>query len=424
MYRLTNLTRVAAVAAVLAATACSSTRDVLGVNPPATGEIFTSYVAIGNSISAGFQSGGINDSTQRQSFAKLLADQMQTQYHYAALAMPGCPSPVVNFQTQAKVLTGLPAGVTTPPPCALRIPSSVTDILNNVAVPGAVSFDPIATSSPASNALTTFILGGRSQVSRALMAHPTFATIWIGNNDVLGAGGSGILVATPALGQLGVLSTLASFTLSYDAMIKQLTDSAPGIKGVLIGIVQVAGIPLLSTGDTLFKAPLVERQTMNAIAGTTVTVNADCNGSAALVDVPQLLAAMRRSVTNPADPTGHPPFISCTKNVPAAPIGDIFVLDPTEQAQLAAIITSYNNYISAKATAINFAYVDPNPILAANRATNAIPRFPKFSSTTATFGTLISLDGAHPAAPAHKLIANALITAINAKYLTTLAQVP
>jgi hypothetical protein len=155
---------------------------------------------------------------------------------------------------------------------------------------------------------------------------------------------------------------------------------------------------------------------MNAIAGTTVTVNADCNGSTALVDVPQLLAAIRRSVTNPADPTGHPPFISCTKNVPAAPIGDIFVLDPTEQAQLTAIVTSYNNYIAQKAAAIGFAYYDPNPLLAANRATNAIPRFPKFSSTTATFGTLISLDGAHPAAAAHKLIANQLIATINAKY--------
>src|SRR4051812_29250794 len=234
MYRLTNLTRVAAVAALFAGTACSTTRDVLGSNPLPTGEIFQSYVAIGNSISAGYQSGGINDSTQRQSFAKLLADQMGTQYHYAALAMPGCPSPVVNFQNQARVLTGLPAGATTPPPCALRVGTSVTDILNNVAVPGAVSFDPLATTSPASNALTTFILGGRSQVSRALMARPTFTTIWIGNNDVLGAGGSGILVPGVVAGQNGVLSTLATFTASYDAMIKQLTDSAPGIKGVLI----------------------------------------------------------------------------------------------------------------------------------------------------------------------------------------------
>src|SRR6478672_8809043 len=271
MHRLTNLARVAAVAAVIGATACSTTRDVLGVNPPATGAIFSSYVAIGNSITAGYQSSGINDSTQRQSFAKLLADQMGTQYHYAALAMPGCPAPVNNFQTQTRVGT---VGTTPPPACALRVGSSITDILNNVAVPGAISADPVSTSTPASNALTTFILGGRSQVSRALMAKPTFATIWVGNNDVLGAGGSGILVPGVVAGQNGILSNLATFSAAYDAMIKQLTDSAPGIKGVLIGVVQVGGIPLLSTGDTLFKAPALERGTMNAIAGQTVTVNA------------------------------------------------------------------------------------------------------------------------------------------------------
>jgi lysophospholipase L1-like esterase len=412
MYRLTNLARVAAAAALCSAAACSSTRDVLGVNPPATGEIFTSYVAIGNSISAGYQSGGINDSTQRQSFARLLATQMGTQYHYASLAMPGCPAPVLTFPA-TRVGT---VGTTPPPACALRVSTSVTDILNNVAVPGAYSADPTSATTSESNALTTFILGGKTQVSRALMAHPTFTTVWIGNNDVLGAGGSGILVPTPALGQKGILSTLATFSASYDAMIKQLTDSAPGIKGVLIGVVQVAGIPLLSTGDTIFKASAANRAAMNAIAGTTVNVGADCAGSTALVNVPSLLGAVRAGT--------HPALISCTKNVPAAPVGDIFVVDPTEQATLGALITSYNNYISAKAATIGFAYVDPNPILAAQKATNAIPRLPNFTSGTATFGTLISLDGVHPAASAHRLIANAIIDATNAKYGTTLTPVP
>jgi lysophospholipase L1-like esterase len=416
MFRLTNLTRVAAIGAVVALAACESKKDVLGPHPLPTGDIFQSYVAIGNSITAGYQSGGINDSTQRQSFARLLAGQMGTQYHYAALNMPGCPSPVANFQTQARVLTGLPAGATTPPKCALRITSSITDILNNVAVPGATSYDPVSQSTGASNPLTMFVLGGKTQVQKALEAQPTFTTIWIGNNDVLNAGGSGILVNTPALGQLGILSTPAIFQANYDAMIKQLLDSAPNVKGVLIGVVQVGGIPLLSTGDTIFKAPAGERAVMNALANQTVNVGADCAGSTALVNVPSLLAAVRAGT--------HPPLISCTKNVPAAPVGDIFVLDPTEQQTLGGVITAYNTYIAQKAAAIGFAYVDPNPILAAQRATNAIPRFPKFSSTTATFGTLISLDGVHPAAAAHKLIANALIDAINAKYGTTLAAVP
>jgi lysophospholipase L1-like esterase len=413
MSRLTNSARVAAAAAVvLAFAACESKTDILEPSLSGGNEMFQSYVAIGNSITAGYQSGGINDSTQRQSFARLLATQMGTQYHYASLAMPGCPAPVAAFPA-TRVGT---VGTTPPPACALRVPASVTDILNNVAVPGAFSADPTSATTSESNALTTFILGGKTQVSRALMAQPTFATVWIGNNDVLGAGASGILVPTPALGQKGILTTLATFTTNYDSLIKVLTDSAPGIKGVLIGVVQVGGIPLLSTGDTIFKASAANRAVMNGIAGTAVAIGADCAGSTALVNVPSLLGAVRAGT--------HPALISCTKNSPAAPVGDVFVLDPTEQATLGALITSYNDYIATKAAAIGFAYLDPNPILAANKATNAIPRFPNFTNPTATFGTLISLDGIHPAGPAHRLIANALIAAINTKYSTTLAPVP
>src|SRR5215218_9679066 len=117
----TNLIRLAAVVTVLGALACESNGDVLGPASPSGGEIFRSYVALGNSITAGFQSGGINDSTQRQSYARLLATQMGTSYRYAALAMPGCPAPVNNFQTQTRVGGGTVV-------CSARVLSSVTDV--------------------------------------------------------------------------------------------------------------------------------------------------------------------------------------------------------------------------------------------------------------------------------------------------------
>src|SRR5450759_3099110 len=241
MLRLNTLTRVAVLGAVVALAACSDKPNPLGPSTPVGGDIFKSYVAIGNSITAGYQSGGINDSTQRQSYAFLLAGQMGTQYHYAALAKPGCPAPIANTQTGARV------GGPSAPPCALRIGSSVTDILNNVAVPGARVLDPSSSSTVASTALTTFILGGKSQAQRALDARPTFVTIRIGNNDVLEAGASGIIVPIAGVSP-GIVSTQAQFQTSYDAMITQLVDSEPNLKGVLIGVVQVAGIPLLQSG--------------------------------------------------------------------------------------------------------------------------------------------------------------------------------
>jgi lysophospholipase L1-like esterase len=411
MSRLITLTRAVSIGGVLALAACSDNPKLLGPASPKGGDIFKSYVAIGNSITAGFQSNGINDSTQRQSYARLLAIQMGTQYHYAALALPGCPPPISNALTGARI-GGTTSTSTT---CKLRIASSVTDVLNNVAVPGARVLDPTSASTVASNALTTFILGGKTQVQRALDARPTFTTIWIGNNDVLEAGASGVIVPTPGVSP-GIVSTQAQFQTSFDAMIQQLVDSEPNIKGVLIGVVQVAGIPLLQSGALIASSPAIQGA-INQAAGQPVTIHPNCTGSASLVSVPQLIPLIRSGQ--------HPALISCEPGVvPGTLVGDLFVLDANEQATLSATITGYNNYIKSKADALGFAFYDPNILLAAKKATGEIPAFPDFTKPTQAFGTLISLDGVHPAAAAHKAIANDLIGVINTKYGTSLQPIP
>lgn len=401
MFRLTHLSRVAAIGAVLAIAACSSDKDLLGPGTPPGGEIFKSYVALGNSITAGFQSNGINDSTQRQSYARLLATQMGTQYHYASLAGRGCTPPIANGLTGALVANA-PAGT-----CDLRSASSVTDILNNVAVPGARVLDPTSASSVASNALTTFILGGKTQVQKALDARPTFATIWIGNNDVLQPALSGLFQP--------IVSTPAEFQTAYDAMIAQLLAGAPDLKGVLIAVAKAQNLPSFSAGALLFASPQAQGA-INAATGKTVVIDLSCQNSTALVNVPQIILAIRSGA--------HPALIACAKGIYPAPVGDIFVLDPAEQTTLNTAIDAYNSYIQQKAAAIKFGYYDPNVLFAASRASGAIPPFPNFASTTATYGPLISLDGVHPTGAAHKAIANELIGVINATYGTSLQPVP
>ena len=404
MHRLNHLARVAILGAVVVLAACESKRDVLAPVAP-NNDIFRSYVALGNSITAGYQSGGINDSTQRQSYARLLATSMNTQYHFASLAYPGCNPPIANGLTGAR-LGGFPDTL-----CAARNPASVNDVLNNVAVPGARVLDPTSLTTVASNGLTTLILGGKTQVQKALEAKPTFASIWIGNNDVLNAGLSGIIVqGTPY--SPGIVSTQAQFQAAYDLMIKQLTDSAPGLKGVLIGVVQVSGVPSLTLGSIIAGSPALQGA-INAGTGKTVVINPNCTGSAALVNLPQIILAIKAGT--------HPATIACVANsIPNTVVGDLFVLDPTEQATLSAAITAYNTYIQGVATAKGFAYYDPNPLFAAQRAAGAIPAAPNFASSTATFGPLFSLDAVHPSAAGQLLIANDLITVINAKYGTSL----
>jgi lysophospholipase L1-like esterase len=407
MSRLTNVTRLLAVAGILAVAACEASEDAVGPADLAD-PIFLRYVAIGNSITAGFQSNGINDSTQRESYAFLLGQAMHTRFAYPALVMPGCPPPIANTQTGALAEGGAPGS------CKLRASSSVTDALNNVAVPGARALDPTSSSTAASNALTTFILGGKTQVQRALDADPTFATVWIGNNDVLQAGLSGILVSTPSLGQNGIESTPQEFQTKYDAMISQLTAGAPGLRGVLIGVAQVGYLPSLSAGALIFGSPAAQAG-ISAAAGQPVAVLANCSGSAALINVPQIIGAIRAGT--------HPAVISCAPGALPAPVGDVFVLDPQEQATLSATITAYNAYIQGKAAELGFGYWDPNDLFAIAKASGEIPAFPNLASPDQTFGPLISLDGIHPAGAAHVLIANALIDVINETYGTTLQPV-
>src|SRR6267378_7858653 len=61
--------------------------------------LFTRYVSMGNSITAGFQSAGINDSTQLQAYPVLLARQMQTPFFVPLMTRipngpQGCPPPI------------------------------------------------------------------------------------------------------------------------------------------------------------------------------------------------------------------------------------------------------------------------------------------------------------------------------------------
>jgi len=409
MYSPKHFARAAAIGAVLVVAACEADRDVFGPNPPIGGEIFRTYVAIGNSLTAGWQSGGINDSTQQQAYPRLLSIQMGTPYRYASLNAPGCPPPVNNFQTQARVGTGS-TGTT----CLVRSVGSVTDVLNNVGVPDARVLDPISPSTVASNALTTIILGGKTQVQRALDARPTFVTIWIGANDVLQAAYTGILTPTPGVSN-GIVSTQAQFQTSYDLMIKQLLDSMPGLKGVLIGVPLASSIPLMSSGALISASPAAQGA-LAQVAGKPVAVNPNCVGSAALITTPLLLNMIKANQIAAQ--------ISCQPGVdPLDPrVGNLFVLDPTEGAQLAAAINGYNTYIKSKADAIGFGYWDPNPTLGGLSATQKSP-FPSFAPTN-TFGTAFSLDGVHPSAEGQRIIANNLITVINTKYGTALKPVP
>lgn len=396
---------VGALLSAFAITACSSDNGVAGGTP--ADPLFKTYVSIGNSITAGLQSGGINDSTQNQSYAVLIARAAHTGFRIPLLNKPGCPPPVDNLLTQHRVGGGTAAS------CALRMPTNTPGALNNVAVPGATSLSPTgAVPGPdtlVENALTTFILGGETQAQRAAEAQPTFVSAWIGNNDVLSASLSGILPATPGISD-GV-TDIAAFTANYTNLVKAL-KAIPSIKGgVLIGVVNTVNVPLLFPAAALYN-PAV-KGAFDAVAGTATTVDpTTCPPTTTSLLNFQLAAAIRAGT--------HPPTVFCEAlPSPFQPLGNVYVLDAAEQAAVTDTVNAYNALIAAEADSLGFAFYDPNPKLLALRASGDIPIFPDLSNPTAAFGQFFSLDGVHPAAAAHVVLANEIIDAINAKYGTS-----
>ena len=401
--------------------------------PDPSTELFSSYVAIGNSITAGFQSGGINERTQRESYAGLLADQMDTPFNIPALAEPGCPPPLKPLSE------AFPPEPISDQNCAFRTPS-VSSPLHNVAVPQAAVIDVLTNfrvsgndTLTSANELTSFILGGRTQLQAAKEAHPTFASVWIGNSDVLGAA----ITGDPALA-----TSVDSFETRYSRMVTKL-ESIESLQGaVFVGVAPVTLIPHLSEGDEYDQnVPLAQQ------AGTfpsNFELNS-CDGSDVLIPF-RHGAALIGSAIGLKDALGDfAPSITldCSKDrtvettiresIPdnledrvLSQIGDenkrISLLTPTEQATLQQRAARFNQIIQNQ-VAGEYAYVDPNPLFREN--SGQIPTFPNLlDNSSPAFGPLFSLDGIHPSAETHRLIANEIIESIKDTYDVTDQELP
>ncbi|MGH7753271.1 MAG: G-D-S-L family lipolytic protein, partial [Gemmatimonadales bacterium] len=88
--------------------------------------------------------------------------------------------------------------------------------------------------------------------------------------------------------------------------------------------------------------------------------------------------------------------------------------------KLATTVDAYNTFIAAQAASRNWAYLNPNGALDSLRLLGGTTfrAFPLLGQacTANPFGTAFSCDAVHPSAATHRLIANYLRVAINAKY--------
>ncbi|HEX5003674.1 MAG TPA: SGNH/GDSL hydrolase family protein [Gemmatimonadales bacterium] len=371
------------------------------------------YVSMGNSITAGYQSGGINDSTQRRSYAVLFASRAGAPFFIPSLQGRGCAPPLTNNVTGARVGGG------TANTCDLRADERLFYV-SNVAVPGATSLSPITNMGAGanSNALTTFILGGRTQIQAMQDADPTFLTVWIGNNDVLGSLTFGADPGNPAL-----ITPQDTFVARYDEILDSI-EATGNPPTVLFSVADVTVIPYTSRGATYWclktglcpgvpAAPFPPNFTVDVSCAPNAAVPTS-NGQSILVPwpvgIPKIAAAAQGA------PAGIP---QTTLNCLTDP-----VVSPTELTALQAAVAGYNGYISNAATARGMAYVDVNAALGPLVASGAIPPFPDITGAltggSVTFGPYFSLDGVHPSTLAHQLIADSLVSKVNSYFGTNI----
>ena len=410
-----KLTGLTLAAGALFLSACHEDETLQPPTPPAgstVNALFDRPVWMGNSITAGYQSNGINDSTQVQSYANLLATAMGTPYFYRSLRMPGCIGPFIRNAAVPAVRVGGADGNKCSGASTAALPW-----MSNTAVPGARAIEITnnnATPVSASNTLTQVILQFATQAERMQEAQPTFVSMWIGNNDVLGA-----LTFASNPGFPAAITPAGSFDVAYDDAAGQI-DASTATGALLVGVVDVTNIPYASSGRVIFCAKNPGVGGCPGTVGTsplpaTFTVNPNCAASLDSILVPwtkfvPLIGAAAAGAARTLD---------CTV--------DSMVVTPTEYAAMRNAVAGYNAKIQAVATANNWAFWNPNGALDSLRLAGQIPPFPNLSGLATgvvSFGTYISLDGVHPSGAAHKLIANYMRGVINTKYATSIPAIP
>ncbi len=454
---------------------------------------FSKYVALGNSITAGYSDGALFKAGQLNAYPKLMADQfalvgggafnipMMSDNVGGIVGVPGV-GPRLIFNGTSPV--PLPGGVPTTP-----LLPALTGPFQNLGVPGAKSFHLLAPAygNPAGLGVSAnpYFVRFASSTSTSVLAdamtqQPTFFSLWIGNNDVLGyatTGGDGTNPITPTTGAPGV-----GFDGTYNALVTTLTSG--GAKGVVANIPYVSTIPFFKTvpynpltskvlggGDVptgeatiaalnaqlygplmgalshplctsadaqsgsriaLFTAGasnklLIKDETLVNLSSQLTALFTPSLGAATAAFYGSVFGQARQAtsadlvlLTTQSAIGAPPPGIPAPLNKYGItyPLQDKHILIPTEIAEIKDATDAYNVTIKAAADASGLAFVDANAVM--NQLANGGIRFDNYHFTSAFVqGGAFGLDGVHLTARANAYIANKFLEAINLKYNST-----
>jgi lysophospholipase L1-like esterase len=387
---------------------------------------FSRYIAVGNSLTAGYSNGGLYLEGQQNSYPSIMAKEMQS-VGGGAFNQPLFSQSQANGSGYLKLTgfdpaTGSPITAPVTTDLAIRgqiaIPgfgnvtlyTKYSGDIENYGVPGIKLYN--ITYAPYGNLNGYFerLLPGDSPTNTTdyldfVTAKPfTFFSDWLGNNDALGYATSG--------GAGDVLTDKTQFAQLYELSIDVLTKN--GAKGVVATIPDVTAIPYFNTvtvGAILAgvqKAnPVVQALYINAlVSGNTYAPRAATAND--LIILPFPTSMIGTPVNTPAGPLPY-------GLTPYTPIDNQYVLDANEVALTRSYVQSYNATIKSIAAAKGLALFDAYSFLNNIKANGLVVDGVNLSSAYIS-GGLFSLDGVHLTPRGYAIIANGFINAINSTY--------
>ncbi len=368
------------VAAVLATAAVPALAQSTG---------FTSYAAVGDSLTAGFSSGALVESHQRNSYPALIARQAGLAgFEQPWVTEPGIPAELALVQL-------VPTTVIAPKSSLLGAPRNLALArpYNNLAVPGATVIDAYTDSGVSRVPPASFILRGLgTQVQQASALRPGLITLWIGNNDVLGA----VIRGTAVEGL--TITPRATFRQYYAAVVEDLTRS--GARIVAANLPDATTIPFATTIPPVVVNPATRQPVL--VNGQTVPLLGP-NGPLASNTLVTLGASSLL-----AQGIGIPKALGGTNT----PLPDEVLLDANEVAVIRDVTAANNNAIRDLCAAKSIPVLDANAILrdfaAGNRSVGGIDLDSGFLT-----GGIFSYDGVHPGDLGYAVLTNEWIRLIN-----------
>lgn len=374
---------------------------------------FSTYVAVGTSISAGWQSGGLVDRHQVHAFPVLFARQTghgatvggAGQFTFPAVDQDGIPA-LLEIQSFSPLVISN-AGRTVGAPENF----SQATAYHNLGVPGMVAFDfgdesnYYSTNAPLYRTnFTMFNLIARHQgtiAAQALSLQPTFMSFELGANEVLGSATNGVDTQ---------IFPPASYAAILTGAMNAIHTALPNTKIAIFNVPDVTTIPFCTTFSPL---------TIDLATQTPVSLIGP-DGALAAKDL-VLLTADSLLYAGDGFPVGSYNYLGGASGN-GNPLPNAVVLSTAEQTTISGAIALMNTAIDSVANRPWVAKADLNGLLA-QVATSGI----EIGNTTYTSayvtGGVFSLDGVHPNDLADALLCNLMIDAVNAKFGSTVPHV-